>query len=119
MHNPNPIYNDNSACVNWSHNLTTKGLRHIQIRENSIRESIHKSFISVKHIPGKLNLSDMFTKEDKHPQHFIAIRDVVMTDKHELSNCDQHFSGSSLGGCQVGNSQHSTQHQTNNLVSTQ
>ena len=38
MHNPNPIYNDNSACVNWSHNMTTKGLRHIQIRENSIRE---------------------------------------------------------------------------------
>ena len=98
MHNPNPIYNDNSACVNWSHNMTTKGLRHIQIRENSIRESIQKDFISVKHIPGKLNLSDMFTKEEKSPQHFITIRDVVMTDKRDLSRGNNHSSGSSLGG---------------------
>ena len=119
MHNPNPIYNDNSACVNWSHNMTTKGLRHIQIRENSIRESIQKDFISVSHIPGKLNLSDMFTKEDKSPQHFVTIRDIVMTDKHDLSRHDHTFSGSSLGGCQVGTSQLRSQHQTNNLVITQ
>jgi hypothetical protein len=34
MPGTNIIYNDNSACVNWSKNCTTKGLRHIQMREN-------------------------------------------------------------------------------------
>jgi hypothetical protein len=47
---PTIIYNDNSAHVSWSGNLTTKGLRHIQIRENTIRESVENNFIIVKHI---------------------------------------------------------------------
>jgi hypothetical protein len=29
-----PLYNDNDACVKWCHNLTTKGNRHIEQREN-------------------------------------------------------------------------------------
>ena len=35
---PINIYNDNEAAVKWSRNQTTKGLRHIQMRENAIRE---------------------------------------------------------------------------------
>jgi hypothetical protein len=38
MPGTNIVYNDNSACVNWSKSCTTKGLRHIQMRENRIRE---------------------------------------------------------------------------------
>ena len=75
------VHNDNSACVQWSRNTTTKGLRHIQIRENSFREAVQKHFIKVQHIEGKLNLSDMFTKEEKHADHFITIRDFVLTDE--------------------------------------
>jgi hypothetical protein len=45
MPSTNIIYNDNSACVNWSKNCTTKGLRHIQMRENHIRENIMSNFI--------------------------------------------------------------------------
>ena len=70
---PTTIYNDNAACVNWSKNTTTKGLCHLQIRENAVRESCINGFIEVKHIFGKLNLSDMFTKEDKDVQHFITL----------------------------------------------
>ena len=73
-----PIYNDNQACVTWSTNMTTKGLRHVQIRENAVRESILNKDISVAHIAGHVNLSDMFTKEDRHVCHFISIRDVVI-----------------------------------------
>ena len=58
-----------------------KGLRHIQIRENSVRKSVQDNFIQVKHIKGKLNLSDMFTKEVKDTLHFLIIRDVVLTDR--------------------------------------
>ena len=81
MKPPTIIYNDNAACVAWSRNSTTKGLRHLQIRENAVRESVQNNFISVEHIPGKLNLSDMFTKEDKDTLHFLTIRDVVLTDR--------------------------------------
>jgi deoxyuridine 5'-triphosphate nucleotidohydrolase len=101
---PTTIYNDNSACVNWSKNTTTKGLRHIQIRENSVRESYQNGFIIVEHISGKKNLSDMFTKEDKDTTHFIEIRNEVMTDRNDIKNkpCAQQFFPSSQGGCQVG-----------------
>ncbi len=35
----NIIYNDNKACVQWSKKVTSKGLRHIQMRENRVREN--------------------------------------------------------------------------------
>ena len=76
---PTCIYNDNAACVAWAHSLTTKGLRHIQMRENAVREEVQDQNIQVQHIPGKLNISDMFTKEDKDSKHFIEIRDYVLT----------------------------------------
>ena len=75
------VYNDNEVCVCWSHNMTTKGLRHIQIRENAVRESIQSDLIDVLHIAGKINLADLFTKEDKDAAHFIAIRDIIMTSR--------------------------------------
>ncbi len=30
------LYNDNEACIKWSHNMTTKGTRHIELWENSV-----------------------------------------------------------------------------------
>ena len=77
---PTIIYNDNAACVQWSKNTTTKGLRHIQIRENAVRELTQQGIIELKHIAGKLNVSDMFTKEEKSASHFISTRDYVLTD---------------------------------------
>jgi hypothetical protein len=79
--NETTIYNDNSACVLWSSNMTTKGLRHVQIRENAIRESIQNNTISVQHIAGSINLSDLFTKEDRDITHFISLRDIIMTNR--------------------------------------
>lgn len=82
------IYNDNEASVKWTANMTSKGLRHIQMRENSTREQQLRGFCTVKHLPGGFctvkhlpgdnNLSDMFTKEDKHVAHFIGIRDAAV-----------------------------------------
>ena len=80
MKPPTTIYNDNNACTCWSKTTTTKGLRHIQMRENAIRESVKNDFITVKHIEGKLNLSDMFTKEDRDTEHFIRTRDFILVD---------------------------------------
>ena len=82
------VYNDNSACVYWAHSMTTKGLRHIQIRENAIREAVQRKFVNVLHIAGAVNLADLFTKEQKDPQHFITLRDIIMTDCEITTNID-------------------------------
>ena len=64
--------------------MTTKGLRHVQIRENAVREKQAEGFCQVKHIAGKLNISDIFTKEDKDTKHFLTIRDAIMTREPEV-----------------------------------
>ena len=64
------------ACVTWSKSKTTKGLRYLQIRENSVRENKN---IEVLHIPGKINPADMFTKEDKDAAHFKQLRDATVS----------------------------------------
>ena len=79
MPSPVPVYNDNAACVQWSKNMTTKGLRYIQIRENAIRESVQSQIITIKHTDGKTNLADLFTKEDKDVKHFHTLRDLLVT----------------------------------------
>jgi hypothetical protein len=85
------IYNDNKACVQWSKSTTTKGLRHIQMRENRVRENIHSNFISVAHVDGKCNIADIFTKEMKDVSHFVELRNLFMLPRPsiclgELSN---------------------------------
>jgi hypothetical protein len=77
---PIKVYNDNNACVCWSKAMTTKGLRHITIRENAIRESVDDKFIEVTHIEGKTNLADMFTKEMKDKEHFCTLRNLIVTN---------------------------------------
>ena len=77
---PINVYNDNNACVCWSKTHTTKGLHHITIRENAICESMDTKFIDVRHIAGKTNLADMFTKEMKDTSHFITMRDLIVHD---------------------------------------
>ena len=74
---PIHVYNDNNACVCWSKSTTTKGLRHMTIRENATRESVQDQTITVNHIAGNLNLADLFTKEIKDVKHFLTIRDMI------------------------------------------
>jgi hypothetical protein len=71
MPSTNIIYNNNSACVNWSKICTTKGLRNIQMCENQVWENIASNFMRVSHVDGKLNLADIFTKEMKDTGRFV------------------------------------------------
>ena len=68
-----PIYNNNMVCVQWIHNKTTKSIRHIQIRENTVQESVQDGTVIVLHVAGELNPTDIFTKEDEETTHFIII----------------------------------------------
>ena len=46
--------------------------------ENAVPEEVQKKFVKILHVPGKLNISDMFTKEDKDEKHFTSICDMVL-----------------------------------------
>ena len=86
------------GCVLWSKNKTTRNIRHFQIRENATRESVHNKQVSIKHIDGKLNPADIFTKEQKDTLHFIKLRDIIMskpfppsTLSDEISNPQEQY----------------------------
>ena len=73
------LYNDIEACVTWSNSTTTKGVRHMELKDNSVREWVHKEVIRVLHVAGKLNPSDIFTKEMRDGSHFRRLRDSFMS----------------------------------------
>ena len=78
--------------------MTTKGLRYIQIRENAVREAVQQNIIDVKHITGKVNIADLFTKEDRDTQHFTFIRDIILKDVPSFDQDKNETTLSSEGG---------------------
>eukprot|EP00984_Skeletonema_dohrnii_P008670 scaffold3227_cov89-Skeletonema_dohrnii-CCMP3373.AAC.1 len=75
---PTPVYNDNQGCVDWSKTTSTKGLRHLNIRDCAVRDSIQAEEVSIHHIQGVINPDDIFTKEMKDGLHFRTLRDSFM-----------------------------------------
>ena len=75
---PITMYNDNQGAVQWSKGTTTKKMRWIDLRENFVRENVISKTISIDHIPGANNLSDIFTKEFRDVSRFLALRDSFM-----------------------------------------
>jgi hypothetical protein len=67
---PSPIYNDNEACVQWSHNMTTKQIQHMEMRKNTVREWVQDPSLNVLHVKGKTNPANIFTKEMRDGAHF-------------------------------------------------
>ena len=55
MSSPISIYNDNQSSINWVHSMTTKGLRHLQIRKNEVREAVQTNFARFRHVSGKVS----------------------------------------------------------------
>ena len=51
-------------------------MRWVDLRENLVRENILNKNIQVSHIPGKANLSDIFTKEFRDVTQFLFFRDL-------------------------------------------
>jgi hypothetical protein len=79
------VYNDNQGCVQWAKSTTTTGMKHLNLRETAIRESVHNGEINIHHIEGKRNCADIFTKELKDATHFCRLRDSFMMDRATFS----------------------------------
>jgi hypothetical protein len=75
------IFNDNKSAVDWSSALTNKGTKHLNLHETAIRENVQNKTVKITHIPGKINASDLFTKELKDDAHFRRCRDTFMVSK--------------------------------------
>jgi hypothetical protein len=67
---PTKLFNDNDACVRWSHNMTSKAAHHIEPHENLIHKWVQDKTLDVLHVAGKLNPADIFTKEMRNGTHF-------------------------------------------------
>jgi hypothetical protein len=64
------VYNDNNAAVDRATSVTLKGTKHINLHKNCIRKNHQIGTVAVKHIPGIINATDLFTKELKDAAHF-------------------------------------------------
>ena len=72
------LYRDIEACVRWSNNMTTKQIRHMEMRENAVREWVQDASLKVLHVSGRINPADIFTKEMRGGAHFRRLRDSFM-----------------------------------------
>jgi len=83
---PTRIYNDNRGCVDWSNSFSTKGMRHVNIRENAVREARLLGEVLIHHIPGVSNPADLFTKEFKSESTFRSLRSLILFHPSALSS---------------------------------
>jgi hypothetical protein len=60
QHQPTPLYNDNRGAVEWSNSFSTKGMRHLNIRENAVREAQLMQEVFISHISGTCNSADIY-----------------------------------------------------------
>jgi hypothetical protein len=96
-HSPTLIYNDNSAAVLWCNTTSQKGMRHVNIRENAVREAVHEhGEVSILHVSGKTNPADLFTKEHKSGDVFRSIRDSFMSRRSSGGCWRPHSQGASM-----------------------
>jgi hypothetical protein len=75
---PSSLYNDNAACIQWAHNMTSKKIRHMELRENAVCEWVHDGILNILHVKGRINPADIFTKEMRDGAHFRQLRDSFM-----------------------------------------
>jgi hypothetical protein len=69
---PTIIYFDNNACIWWYRNMTSKAAQHIEFCKNSVYGWVQDKMVSVKHVVGKVNPADIFTKEMQDGMHFVT-----------------------------------------------
>ncbi len=75
---PTNVYNDNRGSVDWSNSFSTKGMCHVNIRENAVRETRVMNEVAILHIPGAANPADLFTKEFKSESTFRNLRSLTL-----------------------------------------
>jgi hypothetical protein len=77
---PSPVWNDNRGCVDWTKGVSvSKKLRHINMHGLRVHLAQQSGHVNIKHIDGKKNIADLFTKEIKDSKHFQAMAFTITT----------------------------------------
>jgi hypothetical protein len=86
---PTIVWNDNQGCVDWTEGVfISKKLRHLNMRELSVRLWQKLGLVEVQHISGKTNIPDIFTKEIKDTQHFRNMAFTTITTPQMIADWD-------------------------------
>jgi hypothetical protein len=64
--------------------MTSNAARHIELCKNSVCKWVQDNILNVKHVSGKLNPADIFTKEIRDGAHFRQLRDSFMSRLSEF-----------------------------------
>jgi hypothetical protein len=83
VESPTDVYNDNRGCVDWTKGWANRKMRHMNIREMAVREAQLNGEIHVHHIEGKLNPSDLLTKEHKTGEAFVQLCNLVVPSRSD------------------------------------
>ena len=87
-HEPIPLWNDSHACIDLSKSISTKGRKHLNLRENCICKPIIFGEVTVSHIAGDINIADLFTRELWDGAHFLILWGAFMIP-HPNKNLSQ------------------------------
>ena len=80
------------VLTGWCKGCTvSRKLRHVNLREMLVREAQRLGYIHVMHVPGKLNIADILTKEMKDDSHYRDMVDVITSPR--LLNVDPWANG--------------------------
>ncbi len=79
---PTLLFNNNGACVQWCHNMKTKGNCHIENQENSVCNWVEDGTLTMTH--GKCNPADIFTKEMRDGATFHRLHDSFMCQSSDF-----------------------------------
>ena len=103
---PTTVFNDNRGTCDWSKGTSTKGMRHLNLRDCAVRDSLQAGEIDIQHISGTVNPSDIFTKEMRDTAHFCELRDSFMISEERfetfVSASSVWLSASWTGGVSLG-----------------
>jgi hypothetical protein len=79
---PTIVWNYNQGCVDWTKGCSvSKKLRHLNMQELSVRLWQKLGLVEVRHISGKTNIADIFTKKIKDTQHFRNMAFTITTPR--------------------------------------
>ena len=77
------------GCCDWSYGVNiSKRLQHFNIQEIAVRDDVQVGDITVTHLPGKVNIADLFIKEIRDFAHFreMAFRLISPRDLGECQS---------------------------------
>jgi hypothetical protein len=71
---PIPLFNATQGAVNWSSGCTvSKKIRHLNIHEVAVHNAQKAGIVNIHHVPGHLNVANIFTKEHKSDAIFYEL----------------------------------------------